>query len=236
MVTLVFNDGIKSIPGQFIMVYVPEYEEIPLSLSSESSVTIRVVGNTTEKLASLEKGDLIGIRGPYGNGFEVRGNKFLFLAGGIGIAPLKYLCRDINGEIVLAYGEKSRDYIINLDSFTGDKIIFTEDGSEGIRGVVTDVFGFISPSDYDQIFVCGPELMMAEVVNVLEKQNILNRAQFSVERYIKCGIGLCGSCSMDPHGIRICREGPVLSGEMLKNSELGRYCRDASGWKHVWKD
>ncbi len=235
-VTIQFSNEIKSIPGQFVMVYVPGYEEIPLSLSSESSVMVRPAGITTKRLAEMKKGDVIGIRGPYGNGFEISGNRFLLIAGGIGIAPLRYLWEDVSGDLVLAYGERTGGNIINLDSFEGETFIFTENGSAGIKGVVTDVFDLINPSEFDQIFVCGPELMMPRIVEVLENQNILNKAQFSVERYIKCGIGLCGSCGMDPHGLRVCKEGPVLKGEMLKNSELGRYYRDASGWRNVWKD
>lgn len=233
---LVFSDEITSIPGQFIMVYVPGYEEIPLSLSSESSVMVKRVGRTTEKLTSMKRGDMVGIRGPFGKGFEIIGKKFLLIAGGIGIAPLKYLWKELKGDAVLVYGEKSGENLVDITSFDGEKIIFTEDGSAGKRGVVTDALTQIDLALFDQIFVCGPELMMSKILEILEKQNLLNRAQFSVERYIKCGVGICGSCAMDPHGIRVCVEGPVLSGEILKNSEFGRYYRDASGWRNVWQD
>ena len=84
---------------------------------------------------------------------------------------------------------------------------------------------------FDHICVCGPEPMMRAVLHRLDEEGIAERGLFSRHRYIKCGVGLCGSCAIDPSGLRVCREGPVLRGDQLAGSEFGRFMRDASGRK-----
>jgi dihydroorotate dehydrogenase electron transfer subunit len=82
---------------------------------------------------------------------------------------------------------------------------------------------------YDQVCVCGPERMMHATLQVLDAAGIADRSFFSLHRYMKCGIGICGSCCIDPDGRRVCRDGPVFAGNTLIDSELGKYSRDASG-------
>jgi dihydroorotate dehydrogenase electron transfer subunit len=82
---------------------------------------------------------------------------------------------------------------------------------------------------YDTICVCGPERMMYSVLTRLAKDGVADRGQFSLHRYMKCGVGVCGSCCIDPGGLRVCRDGPVFSGDILLESEFGHYARDASG-------
>jgi len=94
---------------------------------------------------------------------------------------------------------------------------------------VTDVLNSLDLSVYDKIAVCGPEIMMASVFRLLEDRKVLERSEFSLHRYFKCGIGVCGACCIDKSGLRVCRDGPVFSGVQLLNSELGKYTRDASG-------
>ena len=84
-------------------------------------------------------------------------------------------------------------------------------------------------SVYDRIAVCGPEIMMASVFRLLEDRKVLEKAEFSLHRYFKCGIGVCGACCIDRSGLRVCKDGPVFSGVQLLDSELGKYARDASG-------
>jgi dihydroorotate dehydrogenase electron transfer subunit len=109
--------------------------------------------------------------------------------------------------------------------------VATDDGSSGHHGLVTDLLTKEDPIAYERICVCGPEKMMHGILGILDKRGIADHGYFSLHRYMKCGIGLCGSCCMDPDGLRVCRDGPVFRGDTLLVSEFGRYCRDASGRK-----
>ncbi len=84
---------------------------------------------------------------------------------------------------------------------------------------------------FDQFYVCGPELMMKSVLDIFQAAGLEAMAQLSLHRYFKCGMGVCGACTIDPSGLRVCRDGPVLSGDLLTKSELGMYHRDATGKK-----
>ena len=94
---------------------------------------------------------------------------------------------------------------------------------------MTDVLKGLDVAAYDRIAVCGPEIMMASVFRLLEERKVLEKAEFSLHRYFKCGIGVCGACCIDKSGLRVCKDGPVFSGVQLLDSELGKYSRDASG-------
>ena len=110
-------------------------------------------------------------------------------------------------------------------------IITTDDGSAGEKCQCHEVLGEIAKKGkFSQILCCGPELMMKEVLDISVKENI--PAQFSLERYMKCGIGICGSCSIDPGGLLVCKDGPVFNSEMLRDTEFGRYKRDAAGSRY----
>jgi dihydroorotate dehydrogenase electron transfer subunit len=114
---------------------------------------------------------------------------------------------------------------------TGNIHITTDDGTQGRRGFVTDVLNEIDISEYDRIYTCGPEIMMARVFEILRDAGAHGRAEFSLHRYFKCAIGVCGACCMDPHGLRVCKDGPVFNGELLVDSEFGEYKRGASGMR-----
>ena len=111
----------------------------------------------------------------------------------------------------------------------GKVYISTDDGSKGIKGYVTDVLKRLDLSAYDKIAICGKELMMVSVFGLIKDRKVLEKAEFSLQRYFKCGIGICGSCCIDRSGFRVCKDGPVFSGTQLLDSEFGRYERDASG-------
>jgi dihydroorotate dehydrogenase electron transfer subunit len=106
-------------------------------------------------------------------------------------------------------------------------LITTDDGSCGHAGFAVDLLDQVK--GYNEIMSCGPEKMMKAVLDFATTVNL--PAQFSLQRYIKCGIGLCGSCCIDPHGLRVCTDGPVFTSEQLLQSEFGYYTRDASGRK-----
>ncbi|AIY89728.1 dihydroorotate dehydrogenase electron transfer subunit [Geoglobus acetivorans] len=214
--TLYFSSPLNSYPGQFIMLNVFDMEEIPLSLSSSSSVTVKAVGETTRKLVKFSGGELVGVRGPFGRPFTPS-KRALIVAGGIGIAPMLYLydyLRTCDAKIRVIYGGKTAEDMIFPDRFD-DSVILTEDGSLGEKGTVTDALAGEDFERYERIYVCGPEGMIDAVVKILDDGDSLHKAEISLERYMKCGIGVCGSCVIE-NGLRVCADGPVFSGRDLK--------------------
>lgn len=242
--TFIFDWEVKDeVPGQFVMLWNFK-DEKPMSISlidpvnDEIGVSIRSVGDFTEDVHSLKVGDKLGIRGPYGRGFEISGSKVLAVGGGIGMAPL------------MAFTEEACRRGIAVDvvsaAATADELLFTErieksganlltctdDGSHGFCGFGTDLAEkAILENDYDMVVTCGPEIMMKKLFTLVDEHKI--PAQFSLERYMKCGLGICGQCCVDDVGWRVCAEGPVFwTDEVRLISEFGEYHRDASGVKH----
>jgi dihydroorotate dehydrogenase electron transfer subunit len=229
--TFFFDRSFSFEPGQFVMVWIPGIDEIPMALSSANSITVQKAGDATGAMFGLEAGASLGIRGPFGNGFT-RGEKMLAIAGGVGAAPLLPLARSdcVMTMLLGARTEKELLFVDQLDEST-DVIIATDDGSLGQRGFVTDLMKEIGLAAYDRIVVCGPEPMMRAVLAMIDSVGFAAKTEFSLHRYMKCGVGICGSCCIDPDGLRVCRDGPVFSGDQLKKSEFGHYVRDASGRK-----
>lgn len=246
--TLYFKDNLCSLAkaGQFVMVWLPDVDEIPLSLSTIpadddlSSVTVAEVGEATKVLRRKKAGDKIGVRGPFGKGFELleKGNA-LVVGGGIGMAPLMPLIdllvkTGIN--TVVLFGAKTRRHLIFKERLfklsSSGKIglqIVTEDGSYGSKGLVTDeVEKKILTEKFDIIYSCGPEEMMYKIFVLSEKYNI--PAQFSLERIIRCAIGICGSCVLGPY--RVCRDGPIFTSACLRKiRDFGMFKRGFDGEK-----
>jgi dihydroorotate dehydrogenase electron transfer subunit len=247
-------------PGQFVMVWVRGLDEIPMALSHPGSITVQRVGEATEALSRLEVGDSIGIRGPFGNGFEVKGdvkvkggggrdgngngeeygdekgNKIMVIAGGVGGAPLLPLAQQAQSlglDVTIMIGARTADELLFEEYFSkcGAVSVATDDGSKGHRGFITGAMDQFNLAGFDQFYICGPELMMKSVLDILQASGLEAMAQLSLHRYFKCGIGVCGACTIDPSGLRVCRDGPVFSGDLLIKSELGKYHRDATGKK-----
>jgi dihydroorotate dehydrogenase electron transfer subunit len=223
-------------PGQFLMVWVRGVDEVPMGLSRKNSITVQKVGEATSKLFELKEGDSFGLRGPFGRGFSLpsQGEKILIIAGGVGAAPLSPYAdaaHAAGSEVHTVLGARSAEDLIFEERFSeaGKVYVSTDDGSKGTKGFVTDVLCKLNLSDYDRIAVCGPEMMMASVFRLLEDRKVLEKAEFSLHRYFKCGIGVCGACCIDKSGLRVCKDGPVFSAIQLLDSELGKYTRDASG-------
>lgn len=215
--TLYFDLRITSYPGQFVMLYLPGYEEIPLSLSSSNSVTVKAVGETTQALVKAHEGLSIGLRGAFGNPFSPS-DKALIIAGGIGIAPMKYLhefLKKCGAEVKMIYGEKSKEDLIWLSEFE-ELTITTEDGTAGIKGTVLEAVKKEDLSKYSRIYACGSEEMLKALYTVLKKAGVLHKAEFSLERYMRCGIGVCGSCVIE-NGMRVCTDGPVFPATVIGN-------------------
>ena len=229
--TFFFDHTFAFEPGQFVMVWIPGIDEVPMALSSKNSVTVQKVGDATGAMFDLHPGDSLGIRGPFGNGF-VKGEKMLAIAGGVGAAPLLPLART-DCVMTLLLGARTENELLFVDMLDEctDVIIATDDGTLGQKGFVTALIDDLNLGAYDRIAVCGPEVMMRSVLANVDEKGIATKTEFSLHRYMKCGVGICGSCCIDPSGMRVCRDGPVFTGDMLKKSEFGYYMRDASGRK-----
>ena len=237
--TFVFDRSFdEAIAGQFVMVWIRGVDEIPMTLSSKNSITVQKVGNATEKLFALEEGAELGIRGPFGTGFTLPGKdeKILLIAGGVGAAPLAPLAeyaasKGIGMSIIL--GARNAGELIFVDRFVscGELHLTTDDGSAHRCGFVTDILTETDVAAYDKIYTCGPEMMMKCIFDMLEKEEALEKTEFSLHRYFKCGIGVCGACCMDRTGLRVCKDGPVFNGIQLIDSEFGNYMRGPSGNK-----
>lgn len=237
--TFYFDVNFKNpLPGNFCMVWIRGVDEIPLGCSYENGVTFQAIGEATDALDNMRIGDSVGLRGPYGNSFSLPENneKILIVAGGIGAAPLGLLAEVAlkkGARITTILGAKTASDLIFEKRFKkcGKVYVTTDDGTKGEKGFVTTVLNRADMKSYDRIYVCGPEIMMKNVMNICTQQGVLDKTEFSMERYFKCGIGVCGACCIDDSGKRVCKDGPVFKGEELINTEFGKYRRDASGKK-----
>ena len=243
--TLYFEDKIsaKSQPGQYLMVWIPGIDEIPMCTSfisgqSESAITVRNVGEATNELYKMKINQQIGVRGPYGKGFTINNIKnALIVAGGSGgvpLGPLSDLLKKEKIKFTCIIGAPTADELLfkerhklNTETVGGKVLPITEDGSYGTIGLASEIAETeIQKKNYDMIYTCGPEPMIKKIVDLGLEHKI--PVQASLERIIKCGIGICGSCVLD--SLRVCKDGPVLDGETInKLKEFNVSKRDASG-------
>jgi len=222
-------------PGQFNMLYAFGIGESAISISGNPAVprrlvhTIRRVGNVTEALARLRPGDVVGVRGPFGMGWPLdgaRGSDLLIVAGGIGLAPLRPAIhwaishRDSYGKVIVLIGARSPGDMIFVDEihewrghFDLDVEVTVDSADSTWRGPVGVVTQSLSAVQFDRAdvtaLVCGPEIMMRFTASELVRRGVPPSAiHVSMERNMKCGIGLCGHCQFGPHVV--CRDGPVF--------------------------
>ena len=215
-------------PGQFIQLYPPDERNLlarPISLSSvsEKSVTIvyRIAGKGTKQFSQLKKNNYIRVMGPLGNGFTLpdKTTRSIIVGGGMGIPPLLELAKQLNRntEILLGY----RDIPFMTEDFQklGIKVqIASQSENYGFQGTVIDLLKNIAPSA-GQVFACGPRQMLYSVSIWAKKHNM--PIQVSMEERMACGIGACLGCGVkvQKHGepdwkyMRVCKDGPVFSGE-----------------------
>ncbi len=233
--TIVFDHQFSFEPGQFVMVWVPGVDEVPMALSSSRSISVQRVGEATEALCALEPGARIGIRGPLGRGFPMKG-PVLAVAGGIGAAPLLPLAANGQATTFLLGSRTASElpFRERLGRMT-DLRVATDDGTAEYHGFVPVLLEFVDLDAFEAVCVCGPEPMMVAVRDRLMTAGMLEKSYFSLHRHMKCGVGLCGSCVIDPDGLCVCRDGPVFSGPILLDSEMGRHTRDASGRQNPFK-
>ncbi|HUV02185.1 MAG TPA: dihydroorotate dehydrogenase electron transfer subunit [Desulfobacteria bacterium] len=228
----------ESTPGQFVMVWDPGVDEIPISIASASpdgdlELAIADVGDCSHSVHQKQVGDFIGLRGPYGTGFALNGKRICMVAGGYGAAPLRFAAERacaLGLEVVVLEGARCSTDLLYLNEFRkiGCEVrVSTEDGSQGFCGMCTELFEELLASGeaFDQVLTCGPELMMTRVCELTRRRRI--PTQVSVERIIKCSCGACGACDLG--GYRVCKDGPVFIAETLERTEFGRWKREKSG-------
>ena len=227
-------------PGQFTEIYIPGVGEAPVSVSGMESdgviiQTVRSIGTLTEYLFKLGRGDLIGLRGPYGKGWPIEKLKdkdVLIVGGGIGLAPLRPVIREVErnrrdyGRLSILYGARNPSLLLYRYEFDeyrkipNSELLLTVDRADetwtGNVGVVTQLIPKASVDPRNAVaLVCGPEIMMRFTVKALEKQGFKgNQIYLSLERRMKCGVGLCGHCQVGPYFV--CRNGPVFPYWMIK--------------------
>ncbi len=249
--TFTFPVSLGAKPGQFVMVWIPGVDEIPMSVALDDGkqlqVTFFAVGDATRVLAESNVGDLVGLRGPFGTFYNWKPKQHLALvAGGYGAAPMYFAAKEAikDGCVLEVFvGARGKEHLLYESEFK--KLpkttlhIATDDGSKGFKGFnVQNLDAVLSEKKHSkakpfvhQIFGCGPERMLVSVSKLASKWKI--PSQLSLERYMKCGYGLCGNCVVDPLGIRLCVDGPVVKNELcFAVSEFGQYHRDALGKKH----
>jgi sulfhydrogenase subunit gamma (sulfur reductase) len=224
------------VPGQFVEVTVIGIGEAPISISSPPTrpgiieICVRKAGSVTRALFGLQKGDLIGLRGPFGKGFPMdllKGKDLLLVAGGLGMAPLRSLLQAVlddrvsYGDLVLMYGARNPDDILfkyellGLMNRTDIKYLLSVDvDEEGIWrqyiGVVTGLFQNVElKHETAYCALCGPPIMYRFVIKELLKRNISTERIFvSLERMMQCGVGKCGHCAIGEY--YCCTDGPVF--------------------------
>lgn len=229
-------------PGQFVEVSVMGVGEAPISISSSPTrdgtfqLAIRKVGNVTNALHSMEKGAIVGIRGPFGNGFPLsalEGKDVLLIAGGIGLFPLRSLVqyvvdrRDSFGRVIFLFGARSPAERLFLDELAAwsqsPEIEFHETvdkGDESWQGNVGVITTLIPKVDFDprktMAVVVGPPVMYRFVIGELKKRGVPDeQIIMSLERRMKCGVGKCGHCQIND--VYVCQEGPVFTLAQLRN-------------------
>jgi NAD(P)H-flavin reductase len=231
------NRNFTYAPGQFLMLSVPHCGEAPISMASSPAepgtihLAIRRAGKLTETMHRLEPGAMVGLRGPYGRPFpmqDLTGRKLLFVAGGIGLAPLRSViktclispdCRPDG--ITLLYGSRSPADIAfrrDLEAWQSSGNIschLTVDqggpGWEGPVGLVTGLFDQVSLNpERHTALVCGPPLMIRAVLSELSQRGLPpERIITTLERHMKCGVGVCRHCHLDSK--LVCKDGPVFT-------------------------
>jgi dihydroorotate dehydrogenase electron transfer subunit len=232
--TFTFIDKLcsKAKPGQFLMLWIPGIDEIPLSIMDAGdnlvSVSVKAVGDATLHLHTLEAGATIGVRGPFGNNFTESRGRVLLVGGGTGIAPLFFLAKQLAAKterLSFVEGAKTKDELLFVHELKGvcnekTLITTTEDGTAGLQCMVTQPLAeLLDKEKFDMIYTCGPEVMVKKIFEMTEQRKLPLEA--SLERLIRCGIGLCGSCVIGKY--RVCRDGPVFNAAQLREvtEELG---------------
>lgn len=243
------SDRISNIylPGQFVMIGIKgAYDPLlrrPFSIAFSHekgtfSIIYRVVGKGTRILSEIGKGKSVSVLGPLGRGFKFQEEigYVLLVSGGLGIAPLLSLSQELNKRarpFLFLSGYRTGEEIISVQDVVPFKIspkISTEDGTSGIKGLVTDLLDLtlkelITTNKYLMIYSCGPVVMLKKVHEIGMSNGV--PCQVSIESHMACGIGACQGCVMPsisdkrPY-LRVCKDGPVFSSSEIDWMSLER--------------
>lgn len=236
---LSFLDGSDLVhaPGQFVEVSIFGCGEAPISISSPPTkkgafdLCVRRVGKVTEKIHQLAAGDTVGIRGPYGTGFDIKkfeGKNVLFVAGGLGYAPLRSFMnyvverRSDFRDVHILYGTRDPKMVLypkEIEALEKNSKIdfhitvdrFAEGWTKNV-GVITTLFPKVNIHDPQNtmVAICGPPVMYKfAIMEVLGKKIPASNIYVSLERRMKCGVGKCGHCQIN--SLYVCCEGPVFN-------------------------
>lgn len=220
--TFVFDKRLEAEPGQFLMAWLPGVDEKPFCLVCADPVTLTIcrVGPFTDEIFALKAGDPLWLRGPLGQPFTLNNQSpaanlqppILLIAGGYGIAPLHFLAeraRAAGRGVTAIIGAKTASSVVlarRTAALGAQVVITTDDGSLGEQGLASEAAKRLLPkTEFQTIYACGPESMLQAVETLARASKI--PAQLSYERYMRCGFGVCGSCSRD--GWLVCSDGPV---------------------------
>ena len=231
-------------PGQFVELTILGVGEAPISITSSPvnkgylELSIAAVGKVTQALHLKKEGEVVGLRGPYGNGFplnEVKGKNTLFVGGGIGLAPLRSLINQIFAQrgdfarISILYGARNPDllcFMNDLERWTkveNSQVLLTVDVPDARWKDNVGVVGSLLPKIDIEIentvaFVCGPPIMIHFVILDLLRMGFgADKIITTMERRMECGLGKCGHCNIGKS--YVCLDGPVFSFQQLR--ELG---------------
>ncbi|MFH1391409.1 MAG: dihydroorotate dehydrogenase electron transfer subunit [Candidatus Diapherotrites archaeon] len=241
--TFFMKEELEFEPGQFAMIWLPGEDEKPIALipnGKKYALNIEGKGGATKKILKFKKGQKLGVRGPYGKAFSLKGiKKACIIAGGVGIDSIILLAQKLKEQkakvkIILGGRNKERIIFEKELKITGEVYITTDDGSYGEKGFNVQVLErLLKKEKFDLIYACGPEIMTINALKVAQKYNM--KFEGSLERYMKCGIGICGQCVVDDK--LVCKDGPVFSGnELSKMKEFGKTAYLKSGKKVSLKD
>lgn len=246
--TFTIDGSLGAKPGQFVMVWLPGVDENPMSVAYDDGhitrITFFAVGDFTNALAAKNVGDLVGLRGPFGTCYEyLPGQHLALVAGGYGAAPMYFVAHQAvqaGCTLDVIIGARSKEHLLFVDTFSKLQNVTvhvaTDDGSMGHKGYNVQVLEQLLANQnhgIDQIFACGPEMMLKRVSEISAQHAV--PSQLSLERFMKCGYGLCGNCVVDPLGLRICTDGPVIHNDVcVAITEFGQYHRDDLGRKQVF--
>ncbi len=260
-----YDRKFEALPGQFVMVWVLGVDEIPMSISGLNCqyndenklytnylmITVKKVGEATQKLHNMKIGEKLGIRGPFGNSYSLKNGTAIVVGGGVGTASVRFLIQKITEEkhsvlpskLLVIEGCKSAKELLFKDWLKqsideGILSFCTDDGSFGHAGFCSERLKTLIENLISQgiepksitVYACGPEKMLYSLFTICEQYNI--ELQASLERWMRCAFGVCGLCALEPLGLLVCKDGPIFSSNILRKvEEFGKYHRALSGKK-----
>lgn len=241
--TFVLDASVDARAGQFVMLWLPRENEKPMCIVNADPLMLSIanVGDFTKKIFELREGDEMSFRGPLGNSFwfEDVVERVLMVGGGYGVAALNFLAEEAlkkKIEVTMVIAARKKEDVIFEKNFAEkaiEALVSTDDGSQGFRGRAHELVEKLLSEGrrFDCLYACGPEKMMHALALVCGREKIA--CQLSLERYMGCGLGMCGKC--DAGGKLVCADGPVFTVEQtLKLEEFGKTHRDTSGHKIPW--